>query len=58
MDIAGVSMAMSQSKVNNQASIQLMKIAMDTGKENAASMTQMLQQAVNPNVGQHLDVRV
>lgn len=58
MDIAGVSVAMSQSKVNEKASIQLMKIAMDTGKENAASMTQMLQQAVDPNVGQHLDVRV
>lgn len=58
MDIAGVSMAMSQSKVNDQAGIQLMKIAMNTGNENATAMTQMLQQSVNPNVGQHIDIRV
>lgn len=58
MDIAGLSMAMSQSKVNDQAGIQLMKIAMDTGKENAATMTQMLEKAACPNLGQNLDIRV
>lgn len=58
MDIAGLSMAMSQSKVNDQASLQLMKIAMDTGKENAAAMTQMLEKAACPNLGQNLDIRV
>ncbi|MBM7869444.1 hypothetical protein JOC70_000913 [Clostridium pascui] len=58
MDIAGLSVAMSQSKVQDAASLAVMKLAMNTGKENAAQMTEMLQSAaVDLNRGQHLDVR-
>lgn len=58
MDIAGVSMAMSQSKVMDQASIAVMKMAMNTGKENAQAMTDMLERSASPNLGQNLDIRV
>lgn len=58
MDIAGASMVMSQSKVMDQASIAVMKIAMNTGKENAQAMTDMLERSVSPNLGQNLDIRV
>ncbi|MBI6872700.1 YjfB family protein [Clostridium aciditolerans] len=58
MDIAGASMVMSQSKVMDQASIAVMKIAMNTGKENAQAMTDMLEKSVSPNLGQNLDIRV
>lgn len=58
MDIAGVSMVMSQSKVEDQASISLMKLAMNTGEQNAQNMTAMLEQVANPNLGQNLDIRV
>lgn len=58
MDIAALSMVMSQSKAHTAASIAVMKIAMNTGKENASQMTEMLQTtAVDPNRGQHLDAR-
>lgn len=57
MDIAGVSMAMSQSKVMDQASLAVMKMAMNTGKENAQAMTDMIEKSVNPNLGQNLDIR-
>lgn len=58
MDIAGLSMAMSQSKLMEQASLSVMELAMNTGKENAAEMTKMLEQSSNPNLGRNLDVRI
>lgn len=58
MDIAGLSVAMNQSKVQDAASLAVMKLAMNTGKENAAQMTEMLQSAaIDPNRGQRLDSR-
>ena len=59
MDIAALSMVMSQSKAQTSASIAVMKKAMDTGKENATQMTEMIKNsAVDPNLGNHLDVSV
>jgi hypothetical protein len=58
MDIAGASMVMNQSKLMDQASLAVMKIAMNTGKENAQAMTDMLERSVSPNLGQNLDIRV
>ena len=59
MDIGALSMVMSQSRVQEAAGIAVMKIAMDTGKESATQMTDMMENiAVDPNVGQHLDTRV
>ncbi|WP_315114307.1 YjfB family protein [uncultured Clostridium sp.] len=57
MDIGGLSIAMSGSKVKQQASLALMKMAMNQGKENAKAMTEMMEKSVNPNIGQNLDVR-
>ncbi|RQN12309.1 putative motility protein [Clostridium butyricum] len=58
MDIASLSMVMSQSRVQQSAGISVMKLAMDTGKETATQMTEMMKNiAVDPNLGQHLDVR-
>ena len=58
MDIGALSMIMSQSKVQQSAGIAVMKMAMDTGKENATQMTEMIKNvAVDTNVGQHLDTK-
>ncbi len=58
MDIGALSMVMSQSNVQQSAGIAVMKMAMDTGKETATQMTEMMKNiAVDINVGQHLDVR-
>lgn len=59
MDIGALSMVMNQSKVQNAANLSVMKMAMNTGKETATQMTEMLKNAaVDPNLGKHLDVRV
>jgi hypothetical protein len=56
MGIAALSMAMSQSKAQTAAGIAVMKIAMDTGKENASQMTDMMKNvAVDPNLGRHFN---
>lgn len=58
MDIAALSMIMSQSKAQTTAGIAVAKIAMDTNKENGTQMTEMMKNvAVDPSLGQHLDVR-
>ena len=57
MDIAALSMVMSQSKAQTAASIAVMKKAMDTGKENATQMTEMINNyAVDANLGNRIDV--
>ena len=58
MDIGALSMIMSQSRVQESAGIAVMKMAMNTGKENATQMTDIMENvAVDSNVGQNLDVR-
>lgn len=54
MDIAALSVAMSQSRVQQSAGIALTKMAMDNNKENAVQMTEMMK---DPNLGNSLDVR-
>jgi hypothetical protein len=57
MDIAEVSMVMSQSKTQTAAGTAVMKMAMNTDKENDTQMTEMMKNsAVDPNLGNHLDV--
>ncbi|AHM55642.1 hypothetical protein EAL2_c03390 [Peptoclostridium acidaminophilum DSM 3953] len=59
MDIAALSIVMNQLKVQQDAGIAVMKMAMDTGKETAAQVTDMMETvAVDPNCGRHIDIRV
>ena len=59
MDIAALSMVMSQSRAQTAASVSIAKIAMDTNKETGTQMTEMMRNsAVDPNRGNHLDVSV
>ena len=59
MDIAALSMIMSQSKAQTAASISIAKIAMDTNKETGIQMTEMIRNsAVDPNLGNHLDISI
>lgn len=58
MDIAQLSMVMSQSKVQESAGIAVMKMAMNTGKENATQITDMMKNVtIDLNLGQNLDAR-
>lgn len=59
MDIAALSMVMSQSQAQTAASMAVMKIAMDTGKDNATQITEMMGNvAVDVNLGRKIDVSV
>ena len=59
MDIAAPSMVMNQSRVQESASIAVMKIALDTGKETATQITEMMGNvSVDPNLGNNQDVTV
>lgn len=59
MDIAELSMVMSQSKVQTAAGISVAKMAMDTNKEAGTQMAEMMKKpAVDPNLGNHIDVSV
>ncbi|MDK2804615.1 MAG: hypothetical protein PWR23_1623 [Peptostreptococcaceae bacterium] len=63
MDIAALSIGLSQMKVAQQASISVMKMAMDSVKGQAVDMAKMLQantkmmeQSVNPHIGGNIDI--
>ena len=52
-------MVMSQSRLKESAGIAVMKMAMDTGKETATQITEMMKSvSVDPNIGQHFDAMV
>lgn len=65
MDIALVSMALSQSQVKQQASLSIMKKVMEQGEENVDFLRQMLSAAdvkglelsVSPHSGRNIDIR-
>lgn len=58
MDIALLSMVNNHNKINDAASLLVLKKAMDVSKENAVNMNQLLQQSVDPNLGRIFDKTV
>ncbi len=65
MDVAALSSVMSTSKVKQQASLSVMKMVMNTGKENSSGIINMmksssasLERSVNPSKGSNFDVKV
>ncbi|EJO5346059.1 YjfB family protein [Clostridium botulinum] len=57
MDIGRLSMSLHQGKLAQAVSLSLMKINMNTAKENAVQMTEMIKESVNPNLGQNIDLK-
>jgi len=57
MDIPMLSIINNNNKINDGASLLVLKKAMNVSKENAVNMNQMLKQAVDPNLGNHIDKR-
>lgn len=61
MDIAGVSMALSQAKINNDVGVAVLGKAMDTNESLGDGLVRMLEKAdmersVNPKVGSNIDL--
>ncbi|WP_132995187.1 YjfB family protein [Sporanaerobacter acetigenes] len=58
MDIAALSMGLSQMKVAQEASVSVLKMAMDTAKGQSLDLAKMLEQSVNPHVGGNIDISI
>jgi Putative motility protein len=58
VDIAALSVAMNQSQIQQQASLSVMKIAMNTAEQNSADLTKMLEQSVQPHIGSQIDIKL
>lgn len=55
MDIPMLSIMNNNNKINDGASLLVLKKAMDVSEQNSENMNQMLNQSVNPNLGSKLD---
>ncbi len=62
MDIPGLSMALSQSKVLNDVGVAVLSKGLDNMQEAGAAMVATIEAApapsLDPNVGQHFDLRI
>lgn len=61
MDIAALSMAMSQANLNTQVDISLMKLVKDQVEVNAQDLVEQmkgLELSVNPNIGGNIDISI
>ena len=57
MDIAALSMSLSQMNVRQEASVLVTKKAMDQAETNSSSVVKMLEQSVQPHIGGSLDLK-
>lgn len=57
MDIAALSMGMSNASLGQSVSLALTKKTMDLAQQNANQMVQMLQQAPHPTLGKSIDLK-
>ncbi|BAC14682.1 YjfB family protein [Oceanobacillus iheyensis] len=57
MDIAGLSIAMSQANVKQQISFGLMNKVMDQSEQQGSDLLKMLDQPMHPNLGQSIDIK-
>lgn len=62
MDIAGLSTALANVKLQSQVSVAVLDKAMDTSQALGSGMVEMIDAAmelsVNPNVGANIDIRI
>ena len=63
MDIAGVSMALSQIELSSKVGTAMLDKTMESGEQMAAGLVEMIdaaamERAVNPAVGGNFDVRI
>ncbi len=58
MDIASISMAMSQSNVSKNIGIAMLSKSLDNVESTGDAMVTMLEECVDPNRGQNIDLRV
>ena len=58
MDIAMASMLQSQSQIITRVSTAVLNMNLDTVERMGDSLVKMMEQSLNPNVGQNIDIRI
>ncbi|GGA26374.1 YjfB family protein [Paenibacillus physcomitrellae] len=58
MDIPATSMSMSQAKLAQAVSIQVMSMAKDQAQVQGQNLVQMMEKSSNPNLGKNLDISI
>ncbi|MDD6036347.1 MAG: YjfB family protein [Lachnospiraceae bacterium] len=58
MDISALSMQASALQTSDTVSVAVFKKALETVEDSGESMIKMMEQSVNPNLGQNIDLRV
>ena len=56
MDIAALSMGLSQMQLAQEVGVSVMKMAMETSEVQVADLTKMMEQSVNPHLGGKIDI--
>ena len=56
MDIAALSMGLSQMQIAQEVGVSVMKMAMETSEVQVADLTKMMEQSVNPHLGGKIDI--
>lgn len=58
MDIPALSIAMSHMEVTNQYNVAMLSKTLDTMEQSGDMMIQLMEQSVNPHLGQNIDISV
>jgi hypothetical protein len=58
MDIAALSVVLNQSQVQQEATLSVMKMTMNTAEDNSTTLTKMLEQSVQPHLGSKIDLKL
>ena len=58
MDIPALSIAMSQMEITNQYNVAMLSKTLDTMEQSGAMMIKLMEQSVNPHLGQNIDISV
>jgi len=56
MDIAALSMNLSQMRVSQEIGVSVLKMAMETSEVQALDMTKMMEQSITPHIGGNIDI--
>ena len=57
MDIAALSMTLSQMNIRTEANVSIMKKTIDQAEMNGQDVVKMLEQSVQPHIGGRLDIK-
>ena len=58
MDIAALSMGLSQMRLANEVGASVLKMAMDSGEASMDGMVKIMEQSVNPHIGGSIDIKL